>query len=469
MIRTIKKILGACLMAGVLMANGVSAAAAETAWYGTMDTAANVNFRTGPSAYYGKIAYIPAGTKVELISRFTSGWYVVRHQGNVGYISSSYLKNYQSGQAPVPVEPLKDPVVRPHIVTTRVNFRTGPSTAYSIIGKLEIGQTVNYLDSAGNGWYKVSNAGRIGYVSASYLTPLILPKPAASASTIGSASDTYVVTALSDIRTGPGTSFTRAARLTPGTLVGVVSVRDSWAAIQYQEASSLRTGYVNTSFISPQIVANSVVPKIGIASNPNNHFYYAEAIARAGGQAVMLPAITSPQHAAEVLDSLDGILFPGGRVTGASDTYLIQEALAKDKPTLGICLGFQTVLKGSGGTLTDLMYLDNARFRIHRDPLDKVFVFHNIDLVPGTKLSSLAGSGIDNVNSMHRYIAGSLGSNLTVTARSSDGTIEAIERTDKTFVMGLSFHPERMVAAGDSVYMSVFLELVDQARLQRTR
>lgn len=464
-----KKILGACLMAGVLMTNGVTAAAATTSWYGTMDTAANVNFRSGPSSSFGKIAYVPAGTRVELISRYTTSWYVVRHEGNVGYMSASYLKNLQSGQAAIPLEPLKDAVIRPQIVTSRVNLRTGPSSAYSIIKKLEIGQTVNYLARSSNGWIKVSHAGKTGYVSPKYITPFVLPKPSATASVIGTDSKTYIVTALSDVRTGPGTSFARAAQLAPGALVGVVSVKDSWAAIQYQEGASPRTGYVNTSFIQPEVVANPIVPKIGIASNPNNHFYYAEAIARAGGEVVMLPAITSAEQAAQVLDSLDGILFPGGRITGASDRLLFQEALTKDKPTLGICLGFQTVVKGSGGTLTDLQNTDTARFRIHRDPLDKVFNFHDIDLASGTSLSRLIGTGKDNVNSMHRYIANTLGTNLKVTAMSSDGIIEGVERADKTFIMGLSFHPERMVAAGDSIYMGVFLELVEQARLQKTR
>lgn len=51
-----------------------------------------------------------------------------------------------------------------------VNFRTGPSTGYSSMGKLSKGTTGEVLDSSGN-WYKMNISGKgEGWVSATYVT-----------------------------------------------------------------------------------------------------------------------------------------------------------------------------------------------------------------------------------------------------------------------------------------------------------
>ena len=38
-----------------------------------------------------------------------------------------------------------------------------------------------------------------------------------------------------------------------------------------------------------------------------------------------------------------------------------------------------------------------------------------------------------------------MGNNLKVVATASDGTIEAIVRTDKSYFLGLQFHPEELI------------------------
>ena len=54
-------------------------------------------------------------------------------------------------------------------VTARVNFRTGPSTSYSVICKINKGTKVTYISKTGN-WSKIKYNSKTGYVSSSYLS-----------------------------------------------------------------------------------------------------------------------------------------------------------------------------------------------------------------------------------------------------------------------------------------------------------
>ena len=60
------------------------------------------------------------------------------------------------------------------------------------------------------------------------------------------------------------------------------------------------------------------------------------------------------------------------------------------------------------------------------------------------------------------------GTRLVVTAETDTGSeriIEAIERPDKTFVLGLQFHPEIAVVRGtDETALIYFTAIVDMAR-----
>ncbi len=435
-----------------------------------LETISNVNFRKGPSSTYGLIQYLLAGTKVELVSRYSATWYEVRYNDRIGYISARYLKDYVEVVVPVtedPADPTNEVVQYPYVATTTVNFRTGPSTAYPAIKKFEVGQTMSYLAPVKDGWVQVLHAGNRGFVSANYITPLVQQAPQAQAVTITADTRTHVVNALADVRTGPASSYTSLTRLKPGDMVGVISMNNSWAQIKYRTSTTIKTGYVNTAFISPQVTTQGGTPKIGIAFNPNNLEYYKKAIEQAAGEVVFLPQVLSAEHAAEVAATVTGIVFAGGRSTSESDRLLIREAIAKDKPTVGVCLGFQLINSASGGNVSDLVGSNFIRSQIHRDPTINAYFYHDINILPDTKLASLVGTGKDNVNSFHRYIVNTLGANLKIMAKSPDGVVEGIERTDKTFIIGLASHPERMYNAGNTIYHSIFVELVKQARIDR--
>ena len=57
--------------------------------------------------------------------------------------------------------------------TANLNMRSGSSTAYKIVLTIPAGTTVAVSAKASNGWYKVSYAGKTGWVSGSYVTTLL--------------------------------------------------------------------------------------------------------------------------------------------------------------------------------------------------------------------------------------------------------------------------------------------------------
>jgi gamma-glutamyl-gamma-aminobutyrate hydrolase PuuD len=127
---------------------------------------------------------------------------------------------------------------------------------------------------------------------------------------------------------------------------------------------------------------------------------------------------------------------------------LIEETLARDLPLLAICRGLQILNVQQGGTL--IQHLPStARHRQRTE--DRGKPVHQVEIVPGTTLAalaSIAGGPLHwGVNSRHHQAIDRLGEALRISARDpEDGTIEAVERSDKRFVIGVQWHPENMSA-----------------------
>jgi putative glutamine amidotransferase len=120
---------------------------------------------------------------------------------------------------------------------------------------------------------------------------------------------------------------------------------------------------------------------------------------------------------------------------------LIAEYLERDAPILAICRGMQILNVQHGGTL--IQHLDTSH-RHRRKTEDKGEPAHNVRVQPGTKLSAILGEPLTvEVNSRHHQAVRDPGEKLIVSARDpEDGTIEAMERSDKRFVIAVQWHPE---------------------------
>jgi putative glutamine amidotransferase len=127
------------------------------------------------------------------------------------------------------------------------------------------------------------------------------------------------------------------------------------------------------------------------------------------------------------------------------ESALIAEALARNLPLLAICRGLQILNVQQGGTL--IQHLPStARHRQRTE--NKGTPVHPVEIIPGTELATIAGGSLHwNVNSRHHQAIDKLGQGLRISARDpEDGTIEAVERPDKRFVIGVQWHPENMSA-----------------------
>jgi len=130
---------------------------------------------------------------------------------------------------------------------------------------------------------------------------------------------------------------------------------------------------------------------------------------------------------------------------------LLKEALDADLPVLAICRGLQFLNVFHGGSL-----IQDLPAGAGHEKRDSSWVSghhpaaHKVTVVEGTRLASIVGSGEHEVNSRHHQAAQRVSGELLVSARSADGVIEGLERTDKKFVVGVQWHPEDRVFVSDA-------------------
>jgi putative glutamine amidotransferase len=129
----------------------------------------------------------------------------------------------------------------------------------------------------------------------------------------------------------------------------------------------------------------------------------------------------------------------------SQEIALIAEALRIDLPILAICRGMQILNVQHGGTL--IQHLDSVKRHRQRSK-DQSLNAHEIQIAGGTKLARMAGPGLShNVNSRHHQAVGRVGEGLVVSAIDpEDRVIEAIERPDRRFVIGVQWHPENQIS-----------------------
>ena len=111
---------------------------------------------------------------------------------------------------------------------------------------------------------------------------------------------------------------------------------------------------------------------------------------------------------------------------------LCRQALNLDLPVFGICRGMQIMNVATGGNL-------------YQDIPSHVGKYHKIQIENNSLLSELVGKNTAVVNSAHHQAVDKIGGEFVVTARSADGIIEAIEDPSQPFVLGVQYHPERML------------------------
>jgi putative glutamine amidotransferase len=88
-----------------------------------------------------------------------------------------------------------------------------------------------------------------------------------------------------------------------------------------------------------------------------------------------------------------------------------------------------------------------------------------VQVEPGTRLAHLAGTEPMKVNALHTQAVDRLGEGLRVAARDQGGMIQAIERVEEPFALGVQWHPEHLFYAHRQ--MGIFRALIAAARARQ--
>lgn len=138
-----------------------------------------------------------------------------------------------------------------------------------------------------------------------------------------------------------------------------------------------------------------------------------------------------------ILDKCDGLFLPGGDEFTSFDMYILDYAIKKDIPTLGVCLSMQMM----SCYKTDYN-LDKVKSNIKHYQKNNINA-HSVKIDKDSKLYNILKQDIISVNSLHNYKAKENNIYKTI-AKSPDGIIEAIEHPTCTFNIGLQWHPEKI-------------------------
>lgn len=135
----------------------------------------------------------------------------------------------------------------------------------------------------------------------------------------------------------------------------------------------------------------------------------------------------------QVIDLCDGIVLQGGTDYYQYDLETVEYIHKKNIPLLGICLGMQTIGAFFGGSLG---HITNH----NHQGIDYV---HDVKIKNESQLKKIIQKDIIRVNSRHNDML-IKPSDVTVVGH-SDEVVEAIEKKDALFLIGVQWHPEDMI------------------------
>ena len=202
---------------------------------------------------------------------------------------------------------------------------------------------------------------------------------------------------------------------------------------------------------------------------------YVKAVEAAGGAPILLPPVT--ENAAAYLEICGGVLISGGgdvdparygeaphEKTGGVyaerdgfEIALIELIIKMKKPALCICRGMQVLNVACGGSLKQ--HIEN-----HFQKEGRGEATHAVEIVPGTELYKIFSAESIDVNTYHHQAVCRVGNNLTVSAKSKDGEIEATEHDIHKNLIGVQWHPEGFADDKTNANGKVFEWLITKSR-----
>ena len=229
-----------------------------------------------------------------------------------------------------------------------------------------------------------------------------------------------------------------------------------------------------------------VKPIIGITMTTSDGKYcinspYVKSVIDAGGIPFCIP-FGVEKDVRQVIDSIDGLLLTGGvdihphyfqeephpklgEVMLERDKVeiaLAHAALNQKLPVFAICRGIQLLNVALGGTLyQDINAQYEAEPLLHKQNALRHELAHFIEISNGTRLHNILGKDRIAVNSLHHQAVKDVPALFQISARASDGIIEAMELNDYPFCIAVQWHPEEMAAKGEEYSKKLFKAFID--------
>jgi putative glutamine amidotransferase len=198
---------------------------------------------------------------------------------------------------------------------------------------------------------------------------------------------------------------------------------------------------------------------------------YARAILDAGGVPLVMPLEPQRELVEDYVRRADGVVMTGGDdvqtklyapklpkkiaalvkdIEPERDLFeleLVDQVFRQHRPLLCMCRGHQMLNVALGGTLIVDIPAQLPGALAHKQMDRKMEPVHDVTIEPRSQLAKLLGAEPLGVNSTHHQAVDRVAAPLKITARSSDGVVEAMELKDARmvpFLQSVQFHPERL-------------------------
>ena len=189
---------------------------------------------------------------------------------------------------------------------------------------------------------------------------------------------------------------------------------------------------------------------------------YLDGLSQAGAIPVIFPFTANEEDLRQLMEMCDGFLLTGGHDVSPGvyheepmkdlidccekrdqmEAIVLREAIADDKPVLGICRGLQFINAALGGNLYQDLPTQHPSEIDHRQQPPYDMPVHSVTIVPGSPLHECLEVGQLPVNSCHHQAVKTLAPALKEMALSADGIVEAAYSPDSRFLWAVQWHPE---------------------------
>lgn len=220
----------------------------------------------------------------------------------------------------------------------------------------------------------------------------------------------------------------------------------------------------------------------------NAYFYlnknYCTAVEKSNGVPMLLSVTQHEEVVDAYLETISGLIVSGsgdldpcyygedplpglGPINPERQSFevmIVQRAIEKQTPVLGICGGAQLLNVVAGGSLFQDIAAQVPGALSHRPRAPRWYPFHTIRIHPESRLRQILKVDTLKVNSRHHQSVKTLGKGVMVNAEAADGIVEGIEMAGHPFAMGVQWHPEEGFERGDVYSKALFHSFIKAAK-----